>query len=76
MQLKRKYDKGVRFLFCVIYIFNKYAWVVPMNSKKGITIMSQTKFYNTSAKLRLQDNGIKFIQHRMKVLLLKDLLEP
>ena len=29
MQLLRKYNKGIRFLLCVIDIFSKYAWVVP-----------------------------------------------
>ena len=29
MQLLSKYNKGIRFLLCVIDIFSKYAWVVP-----------------------------------------------
>ena len=28
------------FLLCVIYIFSKYAWVVPLKDKKGVTIVS------------------------------------
>ena len=38
MQLISKFDKGIRFLLCVIDIFSKYAWVVPLKDKKGITI--------------------------------------
>ena len=38
MQLLSKYNKGIRFLLCVIHIFSKYAWVVPLKDKKGITI--------------------------------------
>ena len=38
MQLIRKFNKGFRFLLCVIYIFSKYAWVVPLKDKKGVTI--------------------------------------
>ena len=28
---------GFRFLLCVIDIYSKYAWVVPLKNKKGIT---------------------------------------
>ena len=38
MQLISKFDKGFRFLLCVIDIFSKYAWVVPLKDRKGITI--------------------------------------
>ena len=38
MQLISKFNKGFRFLLCVIDIFSKYAWVVPLKNKKGITI--------------------------------------
>ena len=38
MQLLGKYNKGIRFLLCVIDIFSKYAWVVPLKDKKGISI--------------------------------------
>ena len=37
MQLLSKYNKGIRFLLCVIDIFSKYAWVVPFKNKKGIS---------------------------------------
>ena len=38
MQLISKFNKGFRFLLCVIDIFSKCAWVVPLKDKKGITI--------------------------------------
>ena len=38
MQLINKFNKRFRFLLCVIDIFSKYAWVVPLKDKKGITI--------------------------------------
>ena len=38
MQLLSRYNKGIRFLLCVIDIFSKYAWVVPLKDKKGISI--------------------------------------
>ena len=39
MQLLSKYNKGIRFLLCVIGIFSKYAWIVPLKDKKGISIV-------------------------------------
>ena len=38
MQLLSKYNKGIRFLLGAIDIFSKYAWVVPLRDKKGISI--------------------------------------
>ena len=38
MQLISKFNKGFRFLLCIIDIFSKYAWVVPLKGKK--------KYYN------------------------------
>ena len=34
MQLLNKFNKGFRFLLCVIDIFSKYAWVIPLKDKK------------------------------------------
>ena len=39
MQLLSKYNKGIRFLLSVIDIFSKYAWVVPLKDKKGLSIV-------------------------------------
>ena len=39
MQLLSKYNRGIRFLLCVIDIFSKYAWVGPLKDKKGIIIV-------------------------------------
>ena len=40
MQLISKFNKGFRFLLCVIDIFSKYAWVGPLKDKKGISIVN------------------------------------
>ena len=37
-QLKSKFNKGTRFLLCVIDIFSKYTWFIPLKDKKSITI--------------------------------------
>ena len=38
MQLISKFHKGIRFLLCVIDIFNKYTWVICFKVKKGTKI--------------------------------------
>ena len=40
MQLISKFNKGIRFLLCVIAIFSKYAWVFLLKDKNGITIIN------------------------------------
>ena len=51
MQLISKFNKGTRFLLCVIDIFSKYAWVVPLKDKKGITIVNAfQKILNNSTR--------------------------
>ena len=41
MQLISKFNKGIHFLLCVIDIFSKYAWVIPLKDKK--------RYYNFNA---------------------------
>ena len=51
MQLISKFNKGFRFLLCVIDIFSKYAWVVSLTDKKGVTITNAfQKILNDSAR--------------------------
>ena len=38
MQLISKFNKGFAFLLCVVDIYSKYAWVVLLKEKQGITI--------------------------------------
>ena len=38
MQLISKFNKGFRLLLRVTDIYSKYAWVIPLEDKKGITI--------------------------------------
>ena len=50
MQLINKFNKGFRFLLCVIDIFSKYAWVVALKDKtffrkfKKNLIVNQAKY--------------------------------
>ena len=40
MQSLSKYNKGIKYLLCAIDLFSKYAWVVPLKDKRGITIVN------------------------------------
>ena len=40
MQLISKHNKGIRYLLCVIDLLSKYAWVVPLKDKKGVSIVN------------------------------------
>ena len=37
MQLISKFNKGFTFFLCVIDIFSKYVWVLPLKDKKGVS---------------------------------------
>ena len=43
MQLISKFNKRVRFLLCVIDIFSKYTWVVPLKDKKCVSIVNESQ---------------------------------
>ena len=40
MQLISKFNKGFRFLLCVIDIFSKHAWVVALKDEKGVSMVN------------------------------------
>ena len=48
MQLISKFNKGFRFLLCVVDIFSKYAWVVPVKDKKGVSIVDAVQHLSRS----------------------------
>ena len=64
MQLLSKFDKEICCLLCVIDIFNKYTWVVPLRDKKGIIICDTFhKVWNKSGRNPNKiwvDRGSKF----------------
>ena len=43
MQSLSKYNKGIKYLLCVIDLFSKYAWVIPIKDKKGSSIVNAFK---------------------------------
>ena len=40
MQSLSKYNKGIKYLLCTTDLFSKYAWVVPLKDKRGISIVN------------------------------------
>ena len=40
IQLISKHNKGMRYLLCVIDLFSKYAWLVRLKDKKGVSIVN------------------------------------
>ena len=40
MESLSKYNKGIKYLLCAIDLFSKYAWVVLLKDKRGITIIN------------------------------------
>ena len=66
MQLISKLNKGICFLLCAIDIFSKYAWVIPLKDKKGITIAKafQKTLDESNRKLNKTwvDKGIEFYE--------------
>ena len=40
MQSLSKYNKGIKYLLCVIDLFSKHAWAVPLKDKRGICIIN------------------------------------
>ena len=43
MQSRSKYNKGNKYLLCAIDLFSKYAWVIPIKDKKGVSIVNAFK---------------------------------
>ena len=64
MQLITKFNKAFRFLLCVIDIFNKFTWVIPLKDKKSITITNGFQKildqYNCKPNKIMADKGTKF----------------
>ena len=40
IQLISNFNKGLRFLLCIIDNSSKYAWVIPLKNKKSVTIVN------------------------------------
>ena len=79
MQLLSTFNKGFRFLLCVIDIYSKYAWVISSKDKKRITIsyICQKIWYDSNHKPNKiwVDKGNEFYNRSMKSLLENNVIE-
>ena len=50
MQSLSKYNKGIKYLLCVIDLFSKYVWVIPIKDKKGTSIVNAFKKIDSNKK--------------------------
>ena len=70
MKLISKFNKGFWFLLCIIKIYGKYVWVVPLKDKKDITIISAFQnFLGVSDRKPNKiwlDKGSKFYNRSIK----------
>ena len=62
MQLLSRYNKGIRFLLCVIDIFSKYAWVVPLKDKKGISVLKACQSILKQSNRRVKGTSVQHIK--------------
>ena len=51
MQSMSKYIRGIKYLLCAIDLFSRYAWVVPLKDKQGITIVNAFQKNNLKRNL-------------------------
>ena len=72
MELISKFDKGFRFLLCIIDIFSKYAWVIPLKNENGIittnTFQNILNESNRKPNKICIDKGSEFYNRSMKAI--------
>ena len=70
MQLLSKFNKGFRLLLCVIDAFSKYAWVIPLKDKKGVSVVNAFQIMLDDSKLKPNkiwvDKGSEFYNNYFK----------
>ena len=71
MQKFAKLNKGYRYLLTCIDIFSKFAWVIPLKDKKGVTIKNALEkiFNKRKPKFLWTDNGKEFYNKQVQDLL-------
>ena len=70
MQSLSKINKGIKYLLCVIDLYSKYAFAIPLKYKKGISILNAfdkiIKQYNRKPNKIWVDQGGKFYNNIFK----------
>ena len=68
--LSRKKNKGIKYLLCIIDLYSKYAFVIPLKDKKGISILNTfnkiIKQYNRKPNKIWVDQGGEFYTNIFK----------
>ena len=79
MQLISKFNKGFRFLLFIIDIYRKYAWVVPLKDKKGVSLVNAFQSILNKSNRKPNkiwvDKGGEFYNRSMKSWLEKNDIE-
>ena len=85
MQLISKYNKGIRYLLCVIDLFSRYACVIPLKNKKGDGIVEgfkkilddseNAKHSNRKPNKIWVDHGSEFYNNKFKKFLKENDIE-
>ena len=79
MQLLGRQNKGIKYLLCVIDLFSKYAFVVPLKDKKGTSVVKGfEKIVNESGRQPNKiwvDQGSEFYNKTFKNWLMSEGIE-
>ena len=85
MQLISKYNKGIRYLLCVIDLFSRYAWVIPLKNEKEESIVEgfekilddsgNAKHSNRKPNKIWVDHGSEFYNNKFKSFLKENDIE-
>ena len=69
MQSLSRYNKGIKYLLCVIDLFSKHPWVIPLKDKKGISIINAFQKIISKEKKTNKiwvDQGSEFYNNSLK----------
>ena len=70
MQSLSRKNKGIKYVLCAIDLFSKYAFVIPLKDKKGISIVNAfnkiIKQSNRKPNIIWVDQGSEFYNHNFK----------
>ena len=79
MSLISKFNKGIKYLLCVIDLFSRYAWVVHLKNKKGESIVEGFQsILNTSGRKPNKiwvDHGSEFYNNKFRSFLKENDIE-
>ena len=79
MQSLSKYNKRIKCLLCAINLFRRYAWVIPIKDKKGVSIVNAFEKILSDSNRKPNkiwtDEGSEFYNNSSKDFLKKNNIE-